>query len=545
MITVEKRPPVLAFAGNPLRYQVVSDSLYSNVGVKAAIELLFLDVDRTIGHRFTLGFMNMILDFAISDDSNELGNHIPPASLTDTYTTWCTKVRSALAKNYFIYTYYDVLVIFGNDIWLVAKEKGSFYSLTFTNVDVTGIAQNFLRAGVDIQTYPGFGILAQVIDENNRIIGEDFRPVDADGRTRFDMSEYVNAALEDFVKPHFSIPGTTNKLICYPDGVKFYRVAFIEKYEGVTKRVWVDWDLWGLMGGLSRDGLVRWNESNPFWNLADNLTRFLTWCPSGKFTTFNQLERLFFFNQAHVLLSLNYTVYFDDDSHTDVTLASIAATPNSIMELQAGYLDLDLGSLEPTKQVTGWKVWLTSGGDIVSVSQEYEFTVDLGYKEFDRQFIFRNSFGWYDVMRATGKVESSLEHEHTEGYTIVEEAETSFNAPDKNFSVKESQVFKATTGWVTKNTQNWLRDFLLSKEVYEIIDGKVYPVKITSKKTVRNKDADYNLYLEFEYSRAYKDLYFSFSSDIGGGALPSDKITWDNIDITFDQIDITFDQIVY
>jgi len=257
-------------------------------------------------------------------------------------------------------------------------------------------------------------------------------------------------------------------------------------------------------------------------------------------TTQNQLERLYFLNVANVTLTLNYRVFFTDGSNQNIS-SQYSATANSIIEIQVGYDDLDLGYLQPLKQVMGWNVWLSSGQQVIS--EVYNFNIDQTYKEYDRQFLFRNSFGWYDVMRATGKVNRILTFVKTEGYAVVEDFETVLNSPDRNFFSFETQTFTATTGWVSKQSQEWLRDFLISREVYEIIDGLLYPIKITSKKSTQGKDGDYNLSLDFEYARAYKDLYYSKSGNSEGEN--SGSITWDSVEEKFDDSLITFDQTQY
>ena len=131
-------------------------------------------------------------------------------------------------------------------------------------------------------------------------------------------------------------------------------------------------------------------------------------------------------------------------------------------------------------------------------------------------------------MRATGKVNRILTFVKTEGYAVVEDFETVLNSPDRNFFSFEIQTFTATTGWVSKQSQEWLRDF---------------PIKITSKKSTQGKDGDYNLSLDFEYARAYKDLYFSKSGNAEGEN--SGSITWDSVEEKFDDSLITFDQTQY
>lgn len=539
MITVEKRPAQIAFAGNPLRYQVVSDAQYISPGTRTILELHFLGLDSTIGHNFQLSFMNMVLDFAISNGSNDLGLSIPPATSTDTLSSWSAKVGAAMAMNYYIHTYYD-LVILGIDFFFIAKDFGAVYTMTYTNVNVIGISSLNHLPGVDTVVHPGFGVIAQVLDDQGVILGEDFRPVDSAGRIKFDLSDYLNSSIENFTIPHFTIPGTIDKLKSFIDGMKSYQVAFCEKYDGVIKKVWIEDFRSVVMGGLSREGLVKWNDGNAFWDSVTNQQRFLTWCPSGKLTTQNQLERLYFLNVANVTLTLNYRVFFTDGSNQNIS-SQYSATANSIIEIQVGYEDLDLGYLQPLKQVMGWNVWLNSGQQVIS--EVYNFNIDQTYKEYDRQFLFRNSFGWYDVMRATGKVNRILTFVKTEGYAVVEDFETVLNSPDRNFFSFETQTFTATTGWVTKQNQEWLRDFLISREVYEIIDGLLYPIKITSKKSTQGKDGDYNLSLDFEYARAYKDLYYSKSGNSEGEN--SGSITWDSVEERFDDSLITFDQTQY
>jgi len=253
-----------------------------------------------------------------------------------------------------------------------------------------------------------------------------------------------------------------------------------------------------------------WNDQDAsFWVDAVNLMRFLTWCPRAKNTTATQLERLFFLVCDNNNLSLTpyIEVDYDDASTETYTLDAITMANFGVIELQVGYADLQLGDIHPERTVTGWKVWLQR--DAVPVSEIFEFTLDERVREFDRQFIFRNSFGWYDTALMTGKIENTLEFDRTSGYTILEEIESVYNAPDKAFLNKEQQTYKGSTGWLKSSCLDWLRDMFLSKEIYEMIGGRCYPLLITSKKVVKGKDAEYNLQLDIEYRRAYNDVFYA------------------------------------
>jgi hypothetical protein len=255
MITVNKRPAAVSFSGNPIRYSVQSDQQYVLWGSVAIIELKFTAVDRTIGHHFHLDLMNIMLDFVISNGNNQSGLEIPPAALTDTPSSWCAKVGAAMSANYYLHTFYDI-VITGSTVLFISKQKEALYSIEFTNIDISGISVYHHQSGMNVQTRTRFGILAQVLDENENIIGSDFRAVDGNGNANFDISEYLFNCLENFTPPHFTIPGIPGKIQSYADGMKVFHVAFCEMDANGPLRLFVDANHIALMGGLSREALV-------------------------------------------------------------------------------------------------------------------------------------------------------------------------------------------------------------------------------------------------------------------------------------------------
>jgi hypothetical protein len=546
MITIEKHPSSVIFAGNPILFNVISDALYAAAGVKAYCELKFTDIDQTLGHSFQLSFMNQVFDFIIANDNNDLGLSIPPAAGGDTPTTWCAKVGTAMSENYFLHTNYDIVI--SNtvpSILFTAKNPGAFYSMTFTNVNVTGIIQYHQITGVDSQLYPGFGILAQILDENDDIIGEDLRPPDSNGRVQFDVSEYLNSFLEGFIPPHFTIPVNANKTSSFENGIKKFRMAFAEKYIGVSKRLHIDDFHYAVMGGLSRETLSWWNEQvSGFFDDVNNKKRFLTWAPRQKNTTIDQLERLYFLVSDPAIISLtpSIQVMFTDGTNQTITLNAVSLPNFGVIELQVGYTDLNLSNIQPAKTVQGWRVWMSNSSGIVS--EIFTFNLDTRTREYDRQFIFRNSFGWYDVALFKGLIESDLEYVYNQGNIILEDIETVYNSPDKNFQTTEQQTFIGTTGWFSKDYLEWMRDMFRSTEIYEIINGRCYSVIITVQKVLKSKDGNDNLQYNIEYRRSYQDIFYSPIPDDGSNNGGDDPVpfTADTTYISADSTEQTSDQ---
>jgi len=538
MITLVKRPPLISFAGNPARYALQSDNFVSSQGEFASLTIEFTSIDTTPDHSFALNTYNASQVFALKSTDSGSGNEIPAATSGMAVADWIVLFAAALLKNYFLFNNYDIS--YGADfITITALQKGTDFTIRFVNTNIVGVAEGSHTAGVDIGYRAGFGILLQVHGAGGDLVGEDFRSVDEEGNAVFDISDYLQGLIEDFTPPLFHIvPDIHNSTIHY-EGIKRYFVAWCEKYIDTYLAIAQDDIRYAVMGGLSREARVWWNEQDDsFWENAVNLTRFLTWCPRRKNTTTTQIERLFFLacNNDNLSLTPHIEVLFDDDSNSIIDLNTITMVNFSVIELQVGFTDLGLDLLGKT--ITGWRVWLTNGSGLAS--EVFEFVLDTHVREHDRQFIFRNSFGWYDTVLLTGKIESDLEYDRQEGYTIIEDEETVYNAPDKSFQNPEQQTFAGSTGWLKKDYLEWLRDMFLSREIYEVIDGRCYPVVITSKKVIRSKDMDDNVQLDIEYRRSYNDEFYAPIS-LGNSQSPV-PLTWDSSIITFDNSLITFDQ---
>jgi hypothetical protein len=195
--------------------------------------------------------------------------------------------------------------------------------------------------------------------------------------------------------------------------------------------------------------------------------------------------------------------YQDGSNGSQVMGEDIILKSYTVLELLVG-----AGHLELSDTVVRWSVVLTDPEN-AAVSDTFEFVIDSKAYTQQRWFLFRNSFFAYELFRSTGITETTLEYDREQEDLAIEAEESSFNAPVTQFYARETQKVKASSGWVSKEMKNFLREFMLSNEIYEIIDGKFYPVVITSKKTSLFKDRDNNYALEFEYSRAYSDTSFT------------------------------------
>lgn len=518
MITIEKALPSFALAGNPVLIKLISDNFISTSGSKAYLRLEIGDgTDTTAGHSFMLSFGSFELTFTAAVTPDDTGLQYEAATGSDTFNTWAEKLYNAFLSNYFLSKYFAITLgdagTFTRDIMFLAKEKGSDYTLTFVNDDATEIAEATKTDGIDPVYRENFGIVASLWDGTTKI-AEDVKSVDTSGRATFNFSEYLISLLETD-DPRFTWPEVTDTFVHqFINYVQSYRISYAEKYSGQYRKLVYDSIRHAIAGGLSRETLSVYNEAGDhFFDDTDNKKRFLTWAPVMREIGYDVPQKLFFVFQTVTGYSqyrLCASVVFEDGTIQKKYCSALSTiTPWSVVECVAGYDQLSLGQLDPTQEVVRWYIFLENESG-VQISESRGYTLDPDYYEFQRFFLFRNSFSAYDIVRFTGKGELNPEYERVSGYRDIEDDYTSLNAPLKLFSAIESQKMKANSGWITLEEKKHLRDFLLSRESYEIIDDKIYPIIVTSLKPKEFLVDGVTLYsLEIEYERAYNDMFWS------------------------------------
>jgi hypothetical protein len=556
VITIETHPPRVLLAGNPARFNISSDNAISTPGVKARLRLQITGINTTAEYEFRISYGSKDLDFVLKTSLSDDPLDVPVGLITDTIFTWTQKIYEAFLANYDLNHYFDITLWDFNlglaGINITAKTEGVDYTMVFdNNGDITEISQFSNVAGVDEVYRTGFGILMNLWSEDlTELMAEDLKNVDSSGYVQFNVSEILLAelAMDDTTRFLFPETGSTNA-IYRSSFILSFIAAFAERYdESVRKFVFDEEIRYALAGGLSRESLVFYNniESDYFAPLK-NQKRFLTWAPIEKTTGVSSVEKLFFcLLNTGSTCRLSARVTFTDDTYTDIdvtALASYAACPVSVMECCVGYAYLRLSTLSPGKTVNYWQVWIENSGGTI-LSEIRKFTLDTKYQENERQLLFRNSLSAYDTIRITGIRENNNEYQRQTAAQFLNEPESFLNAPEKSYSNEEKAAFKASTGWLTLDEKDWLRDLLLSREVYEISARELIPVSIVSKKAFILKDKETLYSLEFEYEKAFTDQYYSIGKNINSDSSVK-MITADNDEITADSDVITADQLIY
>jgi hypothetical protein len=127
---------------------------------------------------------------------------------------------------------------------------------------------------------------------------------------------------------------------------------------------------------------------------------------------------------------------------------------------------------------------------------------------------FLNQLGGYDTFtfRLVNKQESTGERKNYErsGWEFASDTMSRYDAYNRmyagarTYSVMQSVVFRLTSDWLTETDHNWLRELIMSPEVYLEKSGYYYPVTISTnnwQQKIRNVDKTFNLTLDVNYSK--------------------------------------------
>ncbi|MEI6853521.1 MAG: hypothetical protein WCL06_11785, partial [Bacteroidota bacterium] len=148
------------------------------------------------------------------------------------------------------------------------------------------------------------------------------------------------------------------------------------------------------------------------------------------------------------------------------------------------------------------------------ISELRNFYVDDRRIGLDRTFLFRNSFQLMETFIARGIQQIEPEYGRTQINKVKVAQFTNVNADKQNYLNQENNKLTVDSGWISLDEKKWLSELLLSKEVYEVGNGILYPVVITgtNKKPIIDNNFQHNV--QIEYLRGYTDEHYSIEQSI-------------------------------
>lgn len=209
-----------------------------------------------------------------------------------------------------------------------------------------------------------------------------------------------------------------------------------------------------------RAGKARLNQSASEF-LKEN---FLTWQPQVKPVTYYSPEWLTYYAVETCRIKLK--AYFEDGTSSETTLSSPSAGTCYTLNLQYGVVSGKFSGKRPTY----YDVWVEStGGQRMTYVQRY-----IGSQrrsEDENWYLFENSLGGLDSLRAYGSLDDAPEYEHNV---------SQFDGVLTEYRVDTNRKYTRNTGYLTPQESAWLQDMFSSRQKYAYTASGYYKIVFTA-----------------------------------------------------------------
>jgi len=343
----------------------------------------------------------------------------------------------------------------------------------------------------------------------NVYLGRDALFLVPNGYGDIDLGEYLRTGLQTTRQFHFpeqgNIPWTIRTGLSLQYKIRTDETCADPEF---TLVAWLE-QRWVLKGGIPLwKKAAFYNQWNSFYEYVTTTGAFMTFSPSTLFTTTEMIQKLYylvyFAPDGGTALTLDIGIQMTDGKNYSLTPAQQTAEVSKydVVEFSVGYSILGLASwlavYHPTSIIEYYTVTVMDGE--TAVSQTRTYYLDYQIPLASHQFIFANSLPGYDTFMATGISELNTEFE----FTQVDQASPDLlELPDKRTAfVKATDVVTARSGNLTAEYVQYLAEFFLSKEVYEVLPSGLVPIVFVEVNVLRARDVTNVFNVEFKYQYA-------------------------------------------
>ncbi len=519
MATITRIPEKVSLVGNNIVLGINTTNHLSQTGQVAR---LTLDVtgEHVAGDYFSVTVNGDVTDNAdetvrfdcVNDTGVYSGSNLPyPAYGSGTIEDYAAVIAEWMNRSAFLTKYFRIFQDSSDQSQIIIESKEKITADVTLESASAPISSIITQSGLKDIRKQSFYVNVRVdlfdieTDEWKVLSQKSYSP-DINGDVEMDISKVLKAHL---TKMEFSFPESSGSLLIErADYCKRYRAFVYEDDGGSLSEKIVTQDLYAMRGGLSfRQQAIYNSQGSSFWDKLNYNFNFLTYAETEKKVSMYQPVKLFFLNYSTAsTLKLMAEFYQEGGGSVTYTMATVDSEQYEIYEaiVTAAKLADNIG-----ESFISYDVWMADGGD-TQISEVRSFTLDQQVRENERWFLFKNSLGAAEIMRALGRRSKTNEYEQSLARVRLDFDFTDRDREETTLERSERQTFQAQIGFKDdpQVIENY-RDFLLSKRVWEVIGKQLVPVSIMSKSVEMPKDQEMPFSISFKYQRAFTDNYYS------------------------------------
>lgn len=235
--------------------------------------------------------------------------------------------------------------------------------------------------------------------------------------------------------------------------------------------------------------------------------KFLTWAPTDKYVDRIQEDYINFWVYGNfTTLKLQLKVYFSDNTNvTSVVKTKTGTKYTELYQIPTGPANSGANLVDPTKTVIKYELCLLNQNDTV-ITEVRTFHINMLLHPLRRYFMFLDSLGSFQVLRFNGQEEDKTSFSRD---VVQKFLPHNYDPLQGEYAVNTvtRQVTRSISSGFVKDKQaeawhKYLVDFMASPIIYDVTNGKRYPVVVTGGDHT-TADQNYERYIRIEARDAY------------------------------------------
>jgi hypothetical protein len=485
MLQIYKSPDAVVFSGNPIIFGVKDTAQLSVEYQRQCVMLV------TLVSAINIPYQNITLSYKGS--SWELGfGTVLPWTGSMTLSQWASACKAAIlaytsiTENLYVETdgnhiYFIeripqeniVITKTTNAVTILREVASSKFSKPTHYIGLRPLIKNTVNyegsTGGIVSVWDFFGD-GEEVESLVTIVDED--PFTLQG----DLSLSVEKSINDLVKNrhtgHFSI----NDIYKIYDLADEFKLQFYRKLNG-TVISYLESDIIRVIDAqISRQKQAEINEMEiSLWQYLVNTTKFMTWASATKMIDIYHPEILYFPIKITGTYYIMVREYFSDATEASHQYTTFTANAYQVVMASAAFLNAR--TVVTDKTLVKYEIWLENSDRDV-ISEVYTYLMNYTYQAYSRWWVFKNSFGVYEVIRTTGKSKKYSDKQKSFISLALPDLYKTIDRDKLQSSLDSNFVFEVNSGPLSREEALHFDEFLNSNDVYALLNGKAVPVVV-------------------------------------------------------------------
>ena len=512
MITSHTPPEKVSLGRQPIQIKLTSN-LSATQNLVNSLRLKITG-SPAVGEQLTITYADVSETFTVQTSADNSGTTLSVQGALS-LSAYANLLVQELSRNYALYRACTIRYDAGSFDFIYLEPRTDLSQTWSFTEDLANIEPEVILGGVGAAFEPNPGLVL-LVEKYNPETGTYEDPIPHDLPIIAYDEEVVFDVHKDFDLRHHLPPITTiaaggDYFTACTDCIQAFRYSFAERSgrPSVVKGLESDkQDYFVLYAANSF-----FSQYADFWAYWRVNGRFLTTQSKVKTVTYDQPEWLYWIGRQFGVLVIRITATQRSGTVSLYNRGGVSVSLGDVVAVKTGYNQLNLPDT-PDDPIVKYVVELTTGGSVVSEAFEYRITGNCG--EYERYFLFGNSLGGCDTVRATGKFRTRIETTAQEARRVVNPAVIG-DSRGQYFQYERlgRNTYEGSVGYRSAAYIAYLQELLLSPEVWlvDTVAQRFNPILIDTGTLDILKDGDDLYTLRFAYRHAWEEQGLGVTDD--------------------------------